>query len=301
MNTAVFRRELLDRLRAVRTVMSILAFAVLACLLVYMRWPSDSRLEIVSGDSKPDIVNRDSMPDMLSRGSMLVFAPLAYGLAAAVMLLVPAFPATALVKERRRGTLTLLLNSPMSPLEIYGGKLAANFLLALILISTCLPALAACYAMGGLTIIDHIVPLLIVLAAMSLQYSTVGLLISVRSSTSDSSLRWTYAAVLMLTLLTLAPAAIIGNIDSWKGTAARWMTTLSPAGSLRELTGTVAASADLGLVGSWKGYVLSACLSSLVFAVITLVYPDPYRADRSKPKGRLTHERGFWRPRLASL
>ncbi len=88
--------------------------------------------------------------DTVSQSAMQVFGPLAYALAAAIFLLVPAFPATALVTERRRGTLALLLNSPMSRWEIYLGKLFSNFILATLIISVSLPALAACYAMGGI-------------------------------------------------------------------------------------------------------------------------------------------------------
>ena len=97
LNTAILNRELMDRLRAGQTIASILACAILSSLLVWMRWPTDSRL------------------DVISQGAMQVFRPLAYALAAIVVLLVPAFPATALVRERRRGTLLLLLNSPLSP------------------------------------------------------------------------------------------------------------------------------------------------------------------------------------------
>ncbi len=155
MNTAVFRRELLDRLRATRTIASILACAVMASVLVWLRWPTDSRLDVVS------------------QASAQVFGPLTYALAVAIFLLVPAFPATALVGERRRGTLALLLNSPMSRAEIYFGKLASNFVLAAIIVSVSLPALAACYAMGGITLGRHVFPLLAVLLAMSLQFSAL--------------------------------------------------------------------------------------------------------------------------------
>ncbi len=155
MNTAVLRRELLDRLRAARTVASVLAAAILASTLVWMRWPTDSQLEDVT------------------QGSLQVFRPLAYALAVAVMLLVPAFPATSLVSERRRGTLALLLNSPLRRGEIYFGKLISNFLLAMLIVCVSLPALAACYAMGGVSATDQVLPLLIVLVAMCLQFSAV--------------------------------------------------------------------------------------------------------------------------------
>ncbi|MGN6133569.1 MAG: ABC transporter permease [Aureliella sp.] len=278
MNTAVLRRELLDRLRAAQTLASVLACALLASALVWLKWPTDSRLDVVS------------------QGAMQVFGPLSYALAAAVLLLVPAFPATALVRERRRGTLALLLNSPMSRLEIYLGKLISNFLLAGIILSVSLPALAACYAMGGLSVTAQFVPLVAVLLAMALQFTAIGLWVSSRASTSDASLRWTYAAVLAVVVLSLAPAALIGRVESWQATAAHWLTTLSPLGALRQLTSTGAATAALDLADGWQSYVIAACLSSLVAAAATLVALSPYRFDRPKPTGTMSHDRqSAWR------
>jgi len=286
LNTAVFRRELLDRLRATRTFASVIACALLAGVLVWLRWPTDSRL------------------DLVSQGALQVFRPLAYALAAAVMLLVPAFPATAIVRERRRGTLALLLNSPLSGIEIYGGKLISNFVLAAIIVSASLPALAACFAMGGVSLAGQIVPLLWVLLAMSLQFTAIGLWVSAKSSTSDSSLRWTYAAILAVVVLTLTPSAIIGQVDSWQSSVARWLTCLSPLGALRQLTGSQAATSELGLVDSWSSYLLAALVSSAVCAVATLRLLSPQRYDRPKPIGVMSHERGLtsrWFRRLNYL
>ncbi len=273
MNTAVFRRELLDRLRATRTLASVLACAIMASALVWLRWPTDSRLDVVS------------------QGAMQVFGPLAYALAVAIFLLVPAFPATALVGERRRGTLALLLNSPMSPLEIYLGKLASNVVLAIIIISVSLPALAACYAMGGLSITQQLFPLLAVLLAMSLKFSAVGLWISSRASSSDASLRWSYAAALALTVLSLAPSAIVGNVSGLYGDIARLLTRLSPVGPLRELTSTDALTSELALADGWIEYCLAAALCTLVCALGTLYALNPHRFDRPKATGLMSHDR----------
>lgn len=273
MNVAVLRRELLDRLRATRTFASVLACTILASLLVWLRWPTDSRMDVVS------------------QGAMQVFGPLAYALAAAVLLLVPAFPATALVRERKRGTLNLLLNSPLSRIEIYLGKLMSNFILAAIIISVSLPALAACYAMGGLSVQQQIGPLLAVLLAMAVQFTAAGLWVSSRTASSDASLRWTYATVLGLVVMTLVPSAILGRVNNWRGQAAHWLTTLSPAGALREITSTQSATAELDLATSWTGFVVAAGVSALVFAGLTIRTLNPHRSDRPKPTGVMTQDR----------
>src|SRR5207249_3499104 len=72
-----------------------------------------------------------------------------YGLLAGVLLLAPAFPATALVRERVKGTLALLLESPMTPWSIYTGKLLGVLGFTAVLLAMTLPAAAACHALGG--------------------------------------------------------------------------------------------------------------------------------------------------------
>lgn len=264
----------MDRLRASRTIASVLACAFMASLLVWLRWPTDSRLDVVS------------------QGSTQVFGPLAYALAVAIFLLVPAFPATALVGERRRGTLALLLNSPMTRFEIYFGKLFSNFVLAAIIVSVSLPALAACFAMGGISLSRQVLPLLAVLLAMSLQFTAVGLWISSRAASSDASLRWSYAAALGLVVLSLAPSAIIGNVTSVTGMLARLLTRLSPLGALRELTSTDAMSSELALADGWGGYCIAALLCTVLCAAGTLHALNPLRFDRPKPTGVMSHNRG---------
>ncbi|MFN9987427.1 MAG: ABC transporter permease subunit, partial [Pirellula sp.] len=142
-------RELTNRLRSHKTMLAIIAVAMVSSALVLMRWPSDATI------------------DLVSQGAIQVFRPVAFSIAVAIMMLIPAFPATALVSERKRGTLTLLLNSPTSPGTIYAGKLFGNVLLGIILFSVSLPAIFACYAMGGITISTHVIPLLLVFVGMA--------------------------------------------------------------------------------------------------------------------------------------
>ena len=265
----ILRRELLDRLRSWKTVAALLCVALVSSGLVLLRWPSDGTI------------------DRVSQGALLVFRPLAFALTLAVMMLVPPFPGTSLVNERRRGTLALLLNSPTTPLSIYWGKLASNVLLALILISASLPAIAACLAMGGITLSDHILPLVVVLAIMAVQYTALGLWISLRSSSADASLRWTYAAILGLTVLSLGPLVWIGNLSGPAADVARWLTALSPVSALQQVTASQAAVAELGIHSGWVEFTLLSLLISGILAVATLRQLDPRLLDRPRPVGKI--------------
>lgn len=265
----IFRRELLGRLRSWKTLAAILAVAVVSSCLVLLRWPTDSTIDIVS------------------QGAMLVFRPLAFALTLAVMMLVPAFPATSLVTERRRGTLGLLLNSPTTPIQIYLGKLLSNVGLSLVLISVSLPALTACLAMGGISVVDHIGPLVLVLIAMAVQYSAVGLWISIRSSSSDASLRWTYAAVLALAVLSVGPLILAGNLSGFYAICAQAITSISPMSALQQITGVQGAASAIGMSYGWIQFLGVSLLITLGLAIVTVRKLDPILLDRARPTGKV--------------
>ena len=281
----LYQRELLDRLRSWKTLAAILAVAIVSSGLVLLRWPSDNTV------------------DVISQGAMLVFRPLAFALTLAVMMLVPAFPATSLVAERKKGTLTLLLNSPTTPWKIYLGKLLSNVTLSLILISVSMPALAACFAMGGVSVKDHLGPLAIVLVVMAVQYSAIGLWISVRSASSDASLRWTYAAVLALTVLSLGPIVLTGDIAGIYATIARWMTASSPMSALFQITGYEAVAASIGIRTGWFEFCIVSAIATAALAIVTVRKLDPVLLDRARPTGKVvgvTTKKSFLR-RIAYL
>jgi ABC-type transport system involved in multi-copper enzyme maturation permease subunit len=268
-DNAVLHRELASRLRSPRTFLVLVLVAFASSGLVLLRWPTDTAIDIVS------------------QGTILVFRPVAFTLTLAVMMLVPAFPASSLVSERRRGTLGLLLNSPLRPVQVYLGKLVSNVLLSLILISVSLPALGACYAMGGVSLVDHILPLLLVLAAMAIQYSAIGLWVSVRAASTDASLRTTYVMVLILAVLSVGPLVVTGNVVGPVAALARLLTSLSPLSALQELTSAQAAVSDLGLRSGWQAFLVASLVIAVVCGVLTVRKLDPRLLDRPRPMGRV--------------
>src|SRR5262245_7393069 len=127
---AILRRELITLLRTKRAVAVQLGLALAFALLIGLRWPTEGRVGLSGVDAR-QVLN--------------VFG---YGLLSGIVLLVPAFPATALVREKVQGTLVLLLTSPLKPWSIYFGKLFGVLGLVAILLSMTAPAAAACHALG---------------------------------------------------------------------------------------------------------------------------------------------------------
>src|SRR6266702_4435172 len=127
----ILRRDLLEILRSRKALVFQFGLALICVFLVTLRWPT--------GD----------VADLSGARSIQVLRIFGFGLLAGVLVLVPAFPATSLVREKIRGTLALLLNSPLRPWSIYLGKLGAILGFTAVLLVMTLPAAAGCYILGG--------------------------------------------------------------------------------------------------------------------------------------------------------
>ena len=118
----IIQREVFSLIKSSKALGIQIVLALVFVLLVVIRWPTDSRV------------------DLSTAQSIQVFRVFGYGLLIALLLFVPAFPAVSLVKEKSKGTLALLFNSQMSPLAIYTGKFLGVFAFVLLLI--CLSAVS---------------------------------------------------------------------------------------------------------------------------------------------------------------
>src|ERR671933_2337935 len=156
----IIRRELLEVLRTRKAIALQCGLAVGCALLVLVRWPTGE------------------VADLSGARSLQVLRVFGYGLLAGILLLVPAFPATALVREKIQGTLALLLNSPMRPWSIYLGKLGGVLGFTAVLLVMTLPEAAACYALGGTASSGGLLARYGVLAPAAGQPSPPGLLVS---------------------------------------------------------------------------------------------------------------------------
>jgi ABC-type transport system involved in multi-copper enzyme maturation permease subunit len=279
LHNPVLWRELLGRLRSTKTILAAIAIAFVSSLLVVLRWPTDATI------------------DLASQGAMAIFRPVAFAVAGAVMLLIPAFPATAIVGEKQKKTLALLLNSPTSPSQIFIGKLLGNFLLGCILFSVSLPAIFACYAMGGVSVSGHILPLLLVLVGMTFQYSALGLWISARAQSGEASLQSTYAIILCLSLLSIGPSVLVGKQTGTIALVSRAITSLSPIPALQEITGSQGTAQAMGIQSGWVWFVMVSIVVAILFSVMTIRMLDPLLLDRAKPAGKVidTNTSTWWR------
>ncbi len=272
----VVQREFFGIVRSPKAFATLLALTITFSIAVLMRWPTDATV------------------DLSGVQSIQVFRVFGYGLLAGVVFLVPAFPATSIVNEKNAGTLALLLNTPLSPLSIYFGKLAGVLLFALLVLLASLPGAAACYAMGGIDLQSGLGLFYFVLLLLVFQYATLGMLISSYVQSTDAGVRLTYSVIFALFFLTLVPDAFFPGGSGVMGTVAQWVRYLSPVPVVMQIMGQgglgskglIAASGNLQ-------FILFTLVSSLVFAAVTISRLNYRIFDQSRAQGVITDDRGL--------
>jgi len=269
-------REVQSLIRRPSALALLLAPLALFSTLIVVRWPSDNQV------------------DLAGERSMQVFRLFALAVAGAVLLLAPAYPATAIVSERRRGTLALLLNTPLSGRAIYLGKLAAALGYTLLPVWMSLPVAAACYALGSIQFGDQVVVLYALFALLALEVSAVALAISCRAPSAVAAMRWTYAAVLLLAFVAVIPTWA-AHRSGGDNLPVRWLRNLSPFPAVMETVGQ----------GDWLGggqvaargeplrYAALSLLISAALAIFAIRQIKQSMLDRSRPTGNITDERSL--------
>jgi ABC-type transport system involved in multi-copper enzyme maturation permease subunit len=255
----------------------LIALAAAISIVVLLRWPTDG------------------VVDALGTRSQQVFRVFGYVLLIGVMFLVPAFPATSIVRERNRGTLALLLNSPLTPWSIFWGKVGGTLLFAVLLLISSLPAAGACYAMGGIDPVRQILLLYAVMLAAALQYTSLGLFVSSHVRSTDAGVRITYALVFAMGILALGPYYLMQGREGWGIEVARWLRSLSPLPITMQIVGDSGMGVQ-GIVSRVAGprefFILSG-LTIVVFSVATIARLNYRLFERSRPQGRITDDRSF--------
>ena len=288
MSNPIIQREVLGFLRSWWAPAVQIVPAVVLSTLVLVRWPSDAQVSLGGSQARQ------------------VFQLFGYGALMLVLMLIPIFPSTALVRERKQGTLALLLNSPMSSWSIYSGKLLGCLSCVVLPLLMSLPAAAACYAMTGLDLWQHLGNLYLVLLMATIQYTTLALLVSSFAATSDSALRTTFGVILLIAVGCLAPYQLLQAQPGWMLETARWIRSLSPIPAMMEILGHRDMTAQ-GLVtraGEPFRFALLAAVSTIYFVIHTAIRLRQTMDDRPKPQGVITQDRSRgqqWARRMVFL
>lgn len=274
MFSVITLREVQSLIRRPWAFALLLAPLVLFSLLIVLRWPANNQV------------------DLAGERSAHVFRLFALAVTGAVLLLAPAYPATSIVSERRKGTLALLLETPLTGRAIFFGKLAASLAYTLTPVWMSLPAAAACYALGSIEFIDQLVTLYVILALLALTVSTLAMAISCRSASAVGAIRWTYAAVLLLALGVLMPSwlALRSGGDIW---VLRWLRSLSPLPAVMEVVGQGdwLAGGQQQVRGEPERFAATSLLVSTALGAFSISQIKQGMLDRSRASGKVTEDR----------
>lgn len=271
---AIIERELLALLRSRRTLAIFVVVAVGFSLIVVLKWPSGAVVDLSGTQPRQ------------------VFRWLTSAMLASVLLVIPAYPATSVVREVRGRTLELLLNSPISRPMIYFGKLAAMLGFVVLLLCATLPAMSCCYLMGGLSLSGDVFRLYLFLLVASLQVIVLSLVVGTYARSVDSALRWSYAATFLVTVVTIFPELFLQGGESLAAVIAGWVNLVSPIPALA----TLINKSSLGSAGllqqrdPWTWFLVFALGSSAVGSVLCVKRLNHSLLDRSREQGRITDE-----------
>ncbi len=272
-NNPIVHRELIGMMRTKKAVAIQVMLVMMFALLLVLRWPAETS-------------------DLSGISSMQVFKLFSYGILTAMIFLVPVFPATSVIRERIQGTLALLLNSPMRPIDIYIGKLAGVMIFVFQLLVLSIPSLVACYVMGGIELKGQVLPLYGILILAALQYSTMGLMISCITNSVDGALKMTYGIVLLLSVIVLGPHLFLQATPGMLADVASWIRCISPIPAVMDVVGhgDVGSQGIDSNVDSISRYVILSLSSLVVFVAIPLIRLNQRILDRSRSQGALTHQ-----------
>ncbi|GIX03044.1 MAG: hypothetical protein KatS3mg113_0050 [Planctomycetaceae bacterium] len=276
----VAHRELLDVFRQRRTPLMLLGLATGLVLLLAIRWPTDRYLALSGTRSRE------------------LFRLLTFGQLAGLLLMLPVFPATTLVRERQRGTLALLLNTPLGAGHILLGKWVAMLLLTGCVLSVMLPTLVACALLGGIRWGADLGMFYVILLLTSLVIISLGLWVSSLAHTLDGAVRWTYTWVLVFSLFSMLPHYFLVGQGGTLASVVQALRSASPVAVLAQLLGV----GDLGSRGlTWTQPMMQRfilwSLGITAAGVITVHSRLNYRLfDQARPIGTIADELGLgWR------
>jgi len=270
----IIEKELLSTLRSRRTVNVFVAVAAIFALIVWVKWPTGAIVDLSGTQARQ------------------VFRWLTSGMLAAILLIVPAYPATSLVREIRGRTLELLLNTPLKRSTIFIGKLLAFVGLVGLLLCSTLPAMACCYLMGGISWMVDVTRLYIFLLTVSVQVIVLSLLIGTWARTVESALRWSYGATFLLCVVTVVPHLFLQGGESILASAANWLQLLSPIPVLQNLINQ-SSVANVGLLerrDPWIWYHVFALISIVAGSAWCVSRLHRGLLDQSRDQGQITDD-----------
>lgn len=187
----VYQKELKTSVRSMRTAVILLGYngilALFGLFAFYVTFEYDSRYG--------GTVDYASILQIYA-----IITAAEFGL---VLFTVPALTAASISGEREKQTLEILLTTKLTPFRIILGKLASSISMMIMLAFSSLPVLAIVFTIGGITLRDFLVFMLLIIVT-AVFIGSIGIFFSTLFKKTTSATVSTYGVLLVLGIGTLA-------------------------------------------------------------------------------------------------
>ncbi|MFW5630223.1 MAG: ABC transporter permease [Acetivibrio ethanolgignens] len=190
----VYKKELKISVRSIRLSLTMLAYNTLLAMIGLLAFYFNFE------DSGYRSINYSGMLIVYTLIAVLEFA--------LILFVVPAFTANAIAGEREKQTLEILLTTTLKPEQIIIGKLMSSISTIILLIFSSFPIMAIVFAVGGVRFID-LLRFMVFACITAVFIGSIGILFSTLFKKTVPATVFTYGAVLVLTLGTLAVLFVI--------------------------------------------------------------------------------------------
>ncbi|HCE43476.1 MAG TPA: hypothetical protein DET40_07995 [Lentisphaeria bacterium] len=189
----IFQREFSASSRSPRTNFLVWAYLILLALVILLLWPAGGIHSVASSSSKQIFTLFFSINLTL------------------VLLMVPAFTATAISWEKENNTYDSLFITMLKPHEIMQGKLASAILMLLILVFLSVPIASVCALTGGISV-SLVVKIVCLIFVTAFSYGVAGLACSSWSARSSTSIVMNYVVIIIFAGASWLPSALLSNL-----------------------------------------------------------------------------------------
>ncbi len=117
-----------------------------------------------------------------------------------VLFIVPASTAGAVVGEREKQTLDILLSTKITPLHIVVGKLAASISMVILLVVSSMPVLSVVFSIGGI-VLSNLFTFLLLLVVTAVYIGSLGIFFSVCCRKTTGATVCAYLAMIVMVFL----------------------------------------------------------------------------------------------------
>jgi ABC-type transport system involved in multi-copper enzyme maturation permease subunit len=215
------------------------------------------------------------VPLVSAQIGQVIFIGLSLVLQALITFVAPATTVNAVSTEHERGTFSLLLTTPLTPIQLVAGKLVAALAFLFVLLITVLPVFAVVILFGGVTTAD-LLRVAGVLTMTAIMGASFGLFCSALARQTYSATLLCYALLVSMVGSTLFAANIWSMVNNLRP-APPWLVVANPLSAIAAALAPVRPPEVLATAGM-RPLVILSLLTSGAFSETTRTVLPLYRA-----------------------